>query len=282
MTKIHSGLVSIATMVCASAAFAEPPLQPGDTLESLAQVKVETTINGQPGSLEQMGIPKQVIAQAIAQNAVIDIQNQTLIAASSIAHAGADDSLAQHTQPSSTDIQAQAENPVVVSDDPNVVAQYEQQQLADESQHLAAQHANSDSAIVAETDSTALAQSEPQPLADESQHLAAQNTGSDPSVAAEVDSTALAQSEQQPLADESQHLAAQHANSDSTVVVEADPNMVALQPNQQIDQDSAAAIPEQSLEQIDPNAQAVPAQSEQMDNTQQYGDTESGLPEPLQ
>lgn len=247
MSKIHSGLVSFATMICASAAFAEPPLQPGDTLESLAQVKVETTINGQPGSLEQMGIPKQVIAQAIAQNAVIDIQNQTLIAASSIAHAGADDSLAQHTQPSSTDIQAQAENPVVVSDDPNVVAQYEQQQLADESQHLAAQHANSDSTIVAEADSTALAQSEPQPLADESQHLAAQ-----------------------------------HANSDSTIVVEADPNMVALQPNQQIDQDSAAAIPEQSLEQIDPNAQAVPAQSEQMDNTQQYGDTESGLPEPLQ
>ncbi|OUY09075.1 hypothetical protein [Acinetobacter populi] len=253
MSKIHSGLVSFATMICASAVFAEPPLQPGDTLESLSQVKVETTINGQPGSLEQMGIPKQIIAQAIEQNAVIDIENRTLIAASSVSQAGADESLA-HTQPSSTDIQAQAENPVVVSDDPNVLAQIEQQQSVDQSQHLAAQNAGSDSSIGAETDSTALAQGESQQLTDQSQQLT----------------------------DQSQQLAAQTTHADSSIVAEADPNMVAIQPNQQIDQDTAAAMPEQNLEQIDPNAQAIPAQSEQMDETQQYGDTESGMPTPLQ
>lgn len=62
-----------------SFAFAEPPIQPGDTLESLSRVKIETTVNGQAGSLEQMGITKEIIAQAISQNAVIDLQTRTLL-----------------------------------------------------------------------------------------------------------------------------------------------------------------------------------------------------------
>ena len=77
-TKMTLGLSAIATAMFASSAFAEPPVQPGDTLESLSKATVQTTVNGQPGSLEQMGIPKQVIAQAIAQNAVIDVQARTL------------------------------------------------------------------------------------------------------------------------------------------------------------------------------------------------------------
>ena len=77
-TKMTLGLSAIAAAMFATSAFAEPPIQPGDTLESLSKATVQTTINGQPGSLEQMGIPKQVIAQAIAQNAVIDLQVRTL------------------------------------------------------------------------------------------------------------------------------------------------------------------------------------------------------------
>ena len=36
------------------AAFAETPVQAGETLESLSQVKVTTTVNGQPGSLAEL------------------------------------------------------------------------------------------------------------------------------------------------------------------------------------------------------------------------------------
>ena len=35
-------------------AFAEPPIQAGDTLESLSKVKISTTINGQTGSLQEL------------------------------------------------------------------------------------------------------------------------------------------------------------------------------------------------------------------------------------
>jgi hypothetical protein len=35
-------------------AFAEPAVQPGETLESLSKVKVTTTVNGQPGSLKEL------------------------------------------------------------------------------------------------------------------------------------------------------------------------------------------------------------------------------------
>ena len=77
-TKMTLGLSAIVAAMFATSASAEPPIQPGDTLESLSKATVQTTINGQPGSLEQMGIPKQVIAQTIAQNAVIDLQARTL------------------------------------------------------------------------------------------------------------------------------------------------------------------------------------------------------------
>lgn len=43
-----------------AAAMAEPPLQPGDTLESLSQVKVSTTVNGQPGSIEELAASGQI------------------------------------------------------------------------------------------------------------------------------------------------------------------------------------------------------------------------------
>lgn len=44
----------IASGTLSMAAFAEAPVQAGETLESLSQVKVTTTINGQPGSLAEL------------------------------------------------------------------------------------------------------------------------------------------------------------------------------------------------------------------------------------
>ena len=52
-SKILASLGLIGTVISASA-FAEPPIQPGDTLESLSQAKVMTTVNGQPGSIQEL------------------------------------------------------------------------------------------------------------------------------------------------------------------------------------------------------------------------------------
>ncbi|AOA57119.1 hypothetical protein [Acinetobacter larvae] len=48
------GLVSALSLVAMSSAFAEPAVQAGETLESLSQVKVATTVNGQPASLVEL------------------------------------------------------------------------------------------------------------------------------------------------------------------------------------------------------------------------------------
>ncbi|WP_180085665.1 hypothetical protein [Acinetobacter sp. YH12103] len=42
------------TSVISAGAFAEPPVQPGETLESLSKAKISTTVNGQEGSLETL------------------------------------------------------------------------------------------------------------------------------------------------------------------------------------------------------------------------------------
>lgn len=56
-----AGLMSAAVM-------AEPPIQPGDTLESLSKVKINTTVNGQPGSIQELVASGQVrIIEAPAQ-----------------------------------------------------------------------------------------------------------------------------------------------------------------------------------------------------------------------
>lgn len=47
------GLLSGLSIISA-AAFAEPQVQAGETLESLSQAKVTTTVNGQPGSLQDL------------------------------------------------------------------------------------------------------------------------------------------------------------------------------------------------------------------------------------
>ena len=46
--------LSLVTGMMSATAFAEPPIQPGDTLESLSKVKLSTTVNGQAGSIEEL------------------------------------------------------------------------------------------------------------------------------------------------------------------------------------------------------------------------------------
>lgn len=52
-SKILASIGVIGTMLSVSA-FAEAPVQPGETLESLSKVKVMTTVNGQPGSIQEL------------------------------------------------------------------------------------------------------------------------------------------------------------------------------------------------------------------------------------
>lgn len=54
---LGAGLI---TGLMSATAFAEPPIQPGDTLESLSKAKVVTTVNGQPGSLQDIVASGQV------------------------------------------------------------------------------------------------------------------------------------------------------------------------------------------------------------------------------
>ena len=53
---IYSKMIGIGMIagLCSMAALAEPAIQPGDTLESLSKVKVTTTVNGQPGSINDL------------------------------------------------------------------------------------------------------------------------------------------------------------------------------------------------------------------------------------
>lgn len=59
--------VALITGTLSMTAFAEAPVQAGETLESLSQVKVSTTVNGQPGSIADLvnSGKVQVIAGAL-------------------------------------------------------------------------------------------------------------------------------------------------------------------------------------------------------------------------
>lgn len=53
-TQILSFSLLAGLSAASFSAFAEPPVQAGETLESLSKAKVTTTVNGQPGSLNEL------------------------------------------------------------------------------------------------------------------------------------------------------------------------------------------------------------------------------------
>lgn len=73
-TKAKAKIIGLGLIsgLMSAAAIAEPPIQPGDTLQSLSQVKITTTVNGQQGSIQELVASGQVrIADAAAQQASI-------------------------------------------------------------------------------------------------------------------------------------------------------------------------------------------------------------------
>ncbi|NNG81025.1 hypothetical protein [Acinetobacter sp. ANC 5378] len=59
---MHSKVLglSLVTGLMSATAFAEPAIQPGDSLESLSKVKVTTTVNGQAGSIQDLVTSGQI------------------------------------------------------------------------------------------------------------------------------------------------------------------------------------------------------------------------------
>ena len=100
--------------VAGMATFAEPPVQAGETLESLSKVKVSTTVNGQPGSLNELIAsgqikPVQAVDTATSVNATateID-PNKAAVDPNSAADATATEA------PTAQPVPAQATDPVL-------------------------------------------------------------------------------------------------------------------------------------------------------------------------
>ena len=61
--------LSVVTALMATTAFAEPQVQPGDSLENLSKVKVSTTVNGQAASLQELVASGQIRIVGTPQNA---------------------------------------------------------------------------------------------------------------------------------------------------------------------------------------------------------------------
>lgn len=93
-------------------AFAEPAVQAGETLESLSKVKVTTTVNGQPGSLNDLVSSGQVKLVNAEPNTTAPVANQ---APSTDPAAAASDTINQPAAAPQADIPAEA--PQQLSDD---------------------------------------------------------------------------------------------------------------------------------------------------------------------
>lgn len=67
--------LSVVTALMATTAFAEPQVQPGDSLENLSKVKVSTTVNGQAASLQELVASGQIRIVGMPQNAPTTMQS---------------------------------------------------------------------------------------------------------------------------------------------------------------------------------------------------------------
>ena len=107
-TQILSFSLLVGLSVASFSTFAEPVVQAGETLESLSKAKVTTTVNGQPGSLNELlssGQIKLVEGQTtdVAQPAATQVTKNQVPNASGVA-------------------EAQSVEPAVVEADPNTEA----------------------------------------------------------------------------------------------------------------------------------------------------------------
>jgi hypothetical protein len=99
-TKAKAKIIGLGLIsgLMSAAAMAEPPIQPGDTLQSLSQVKITTTVNGQQGSIQELVASGQVrIADAAAQQASIALGEPAPAGAQSLDAAQANQAAVEQT-----------------------------------------------------------------------------------------------------------------------------------------------------------------------------------------
>ncbi len=275
-TKMTLGLSAIIVATFATSAFAEPPIQPGDTLESLPIATVQTTVNDQPGSLEQMGIPKHVIAQAIAQNAVIDVQARTL-------------------RPMNAPVSASTQVA------PQSAMQSEQSAPVEYAANTSS--TNLEAPVNVETGVEMTAQSAPvvdDASVQQAQQVAQNVESMNANVESELSAQAseISESEQSAMTEAQNQLAQAQATTEQasmqtaelnaavdTAINEADQTVASAQADVQngMDQNAAALMPEADQNAIDPNVQAVPAEDmNQTEDATQLAEPEMDATAPLQ
>lgn len=275
-TKMTLGLSAIIVATFATSAFAEPPIQPGDTLESLPIATVQTTVNDQPGSLEQMGIPKHVIAQAIAQNAVIDVQARTL-------------------RPMNAPVSASTQVA------PQSAMQSEQSAPVEYAANTSS--TNLEAPVNVETGVEMTAQSAPvvdDASVQQAQQVAQNVESMNANVESELSAQAseISESEQSAMTEAHNQLAQAQATTEQasmqtaelnaavdTAINEADQTVASAQADVQngMDQNAAALMPEADQNAIDPNVQAVPAEDmNQTEDATQLAEPEMDATAPLQ
>lgn len=117
-TKAKAKIIGLGLIsgLMSAAAMAEPPIQPGDTLQSLSQVKITTTVNGQQGSIQELVASGQVrIANAAAQQASIALGEPAPAGAQPLDAAQAQAAVEQ----ASADAMAPAEQNTQAAEQPN-------------------------------------------------------------------------------------------------------------------------------------------------------------------
>ena len=275
-TKMTLGLSAIIVATFATSAFAEPPIQPGDTLESLPIATVQITVNDQPSSLEQMGIPKRVIAQAIAQNAVIDVQARTL-------------------RPMNAPVSASTQVA------PQSAMQSEQSAPVEYAANTSS--TNLEAPVNVETGVEMTAQSAPvvdDASVQQAQQVAQNVESMNANVESELSAQAseISESEQSAMTEAQNQLAQAQATTEQasmqtaelnaavdTAINEADQTVASAQADVQngMDQNAAALMPEADQNAIDPNVQAVPAEDmNQTEDATQLAEPEMDATAPLQ
>lgn len=118
-TKAKAKIIGLGLIsgLMSAAAMAEPPIQPGDTLQSLSQVKITTTVNGQQGSIQELVASGQVrIADAAAQQASIALGEPAPAGAQPLDAAQANQAAVEQA---SADAMAPAEQNTQAAEHPN-------------------------------------------------------------------------------------------------------------------------------------------------------------------
>lgn len=247
---MHSKILGLGLIsgLMSAAAFAEPPIQPGDTLESLSKVKVVTTVNGQPGSIEELVASGQ-IKLAEAADVTASSADQTL---------NPDQAQASQIDPNATAVEpaqaepttADAQNSLPIEDQ-NLTAVPQTDVAHQEATITASQQAE---AVVNEA-APELAQ-QPAPAATEANAAPIIASSANTPVNADVESAALPEA---PQAQQDAFMAAPEAPNAATTE-----SAIQAQPQTDVSDDAIQASPE--APQADESIQAAP-ESADIDST---------------